>query len=150
MFTRKAVLFAVFAVAVFLVSGVAFGQSSGSFNYGSGYSACVVNNANGTITGGQQCSQSVFDGTANCGAPGQPACTGSGNQTACIGDIKTTIKTSSGNGNVFVVRPSAVVALLTDVTVSKNSTVNVGTSSAFAGVDVGVLVKPLSGQQQPI
>src|SRR5712691_1319918 len=36
--------------------------------------------------------------------------------------LKTTMKVSSGNGNVLVIRPSAVVGLLTDVTVnSKNS-----------------------------
>jgi len=138
--------------AMLLCCAVAFGQSSGSFNYGTqgNVTACVLNNNNsGTITGGAQCSQSVFDGTANCGAAGQPPCTGSGNQVACIGDVKTTIKTSSGNGNVFVVRPSAVVGLLTDVTVSKNNTTSVGTSSAFAGIDVGVTVTPLSGQPKP-
>ncbi len=138
------------SVTMLICTTIALAQSSGSFNYGSGYTACVVNNNNGSINGGQECSQSVFDGTANCGAPGQPACTGSGNQVACAGDLKTTIKTSSGNGNVFVVRPSAVVGLLTDVTVSKNSTTSVGSSSAFAGVDVGVNVVPLSGQSKPV
>jgi hypothetical protein len=137
--------------AIFLCTVVAFGQSSGSFNYGTqgGSTGCVVNNNNGSITGGAQCSLSVFNGQANCGATGQPPCTGSGDQTACIGDVKTTIKTSSGNGNVFVVRPSAVIGLLTDATVSKNSTTSVGSSSAFAGVDVGVMVTPLSGQAKP-
>ena len=139
--------------AMLLCSAMAFGQSSGSFNYGTqgNVTACVLNNDNtGTITGGAQCSQSVFDGTANCGTAGQPPCSGSGNQTACIGDVKTTIKTNSGNGNVFVVRPSAVVGLLTDVTVLKNISTTIGTSGAFAGVDVGVTVTPLSGQEKPV
>jgi hypothetical protein len=59
--------------------------------------------------------------------------------------LKTTMKVSSGNGNVLLVRPSAVVGLLTDVTVnSKNST-----SAAQAGVNFTVNVTPLSGQAAP-
>jgi hypothetical protein len=59
--------------------------------------------------------------------------------------LKTTMKVSSGNGNVLLIRPSAVVGLLTDVTVnSKNST-----SSAQAGVNFMVNVTPLSGQAAP-
>jgi hypothetical protein len=59
--------------------------------------------------------------------------------------LKTTMKVSSGNGNVLVIRPSAVVGLLTDVTVnSKNST-----SSSQAGVNFNVTVTPLSGQAAP-
>jgi hypothetical protein len=59
--------------------------------------------------------------------------------------LKTTLKVSSGNGNVLVIRPSAVVGLLTDVTVnSKNSS-----SSAQAGVNFSVKVTPLSGQAAP-
>ena len=59
--------------------------------------------------------------------------------------LKTTMKVSSGNGNVLVIRPSAVVGLLTDVTVnSKNST-----GSSQAGVNFSVTVTPLSGQASP-
>jgi len=59
--------------------------------------------------------------------------------------LKTTMKVSSGSGNVLVVRPSAVVGLLTDVTVnSKNST-----GSSQAGVNFSVSVTPLSGQAAP-
>jgi len=59
--------------------------------------------------------------------------------------LKTTLKVSSGNGNVLVIRPSAVVGLLTDVTVnSKNAT-----SSSQAGVNFNVTVTPLSGQATP-
>lgn len=62
------------------------------------------------------------------------------------------IKTSSGNGNVFVVRPSAVIGLLTDVTVSsKQSGSGTGavSSSALAGADFSVTVTPESGQAPP-
>ncbi len=56
--------------------------------------------------------------------------------------LKTTMKVSSGNGNVLVVRPSAVVGLLTDVTVnSKNSS-----GSSQAGVNFTMKVTPLSNQ----
>jgi hypothetical protein len=50
------------------------------------------------------------------------------------------MKTSSGNGNVFLVRPAAVIALLTDVTLnSKQTSVNGAiSSSAYAGVDFKV------------
>lgn len=59
--------------------------------------------------------------------------------------LKTTLKVSSGNGNVLVIRPSAVVGLLTDVTVnSKNNT-----GSSQAGVNFNVTVTPLSGQPAP-
>lgn len=59
--------------------------------------------------------------------------------------LKTTLKVSSGNGNVLVIRPSAVLGLLTDVTVnSKNST-----GSSQAGVNFNVTVTPLSGQPAP-
>jgi hypothetical protein len=60
-----------------------------------------------------------------------------------MGNAVAGIKTSSGNGNVFVVRPSAVVGLLTDVTVSSNqkgSSTGAVSSSALAGVDFQVSV----------
>jgi hypothetical protein len=66
----------------------------------------------------------------------------------CNGALQAGIKTNGGSGNVFVIRPSAVVGLLTDLTVSRNGTINIGTSSALAGVDFNVDVKSLSGQPQ--
>ncbi len=93
---------------------------------------------------------------ADCTVPGQtcilPVAGGSTGlcgvvqNKACIGALQAGIKTNSGSGNVFVVRPSAVIGLLTDVTVAKNGSINIGTSSALAGVDFGVTVKSLSGQ----
>ena len=67
---------------------------------------------------------------------------------ACIGGLQAGIKTNSGSGNVFVVRPSAVIGLLTDVTVGKNGTIDIGTSSALSGVDFSVTVKSESNQPQ--
>ncbi|HZC46851.1 MAG TPA: hypothetical protein VE243_10260, partial [Candidatus Acidoferrum sp.] len=60
----------------------------------------------------------------------------------CIGTTDVAIKTSSGTGNVFVVTPSAVIGLLTDVTVSSKQTATLGvvSSSAFAGVDFSVSI----------
>ena len=66
---------------------------------------------------------------------------------ACNGSLQAGIKTNGGSGNVFLIRPSAVIGLLTDVSVSRNSTINIGTSSALAGVDFDVVVKSLSGQR---
>ena len=66
----------------------------------------------------------------------------------CAGSIQAGIKTNSGSGNVFLIRPSAVIGLLTDVTVSSKGTVSIGTSSALAGVDFNVDVKSLSNQPQ--
>jgi len=144
---KKSIL--VFALAVLIAtfgSGTAFAQSSGNFTYGigGGTTACVMDNK-GIITGGVQCE---VDCTPN--PDGTTTCTG---QTGtCIGNAIAGIKTSSGNGNVFVVRPSAVVGLLTDVTVSSkqvNSATGSVSSSALAGVDFKVTVAPQSGQQAP-
>jgi hypothetical protein len=60
-----------------------------------------------------------------------------------MGNAVAGIKTSSGNGNVFVVRPSAVIGLLTDVTVSSKqsgSSTGAVSSSALAGVNFQVSV----------
>ena len=121
-----------------VVSGTAFAQSSGNFSYataGDNFVGCTLN-TNGSISGGFQCQQSCTlnpDGTSSCtAASGQ-----------CMGNAVAGIKTSSGNGNVFIVRPSAVAGLLTDATVSSNqkgaSTGGVS-SSALAGVDFTVTV----------
>ena len=71
--------------------------------------------------------------------------------TDCGGNFYAGIKTSSGAGNVFVVRPSLVVGLLTDVTVSSKQVTTTGTvsSSALAGVNVSVSVGAESGSGQP-
>jgi hypothetical protein len=84
---RKAISLVSFASVfevVALTAPLTFAQSSGSFNYYNNASQCVVNPSNGNLTGG-------IDGT--------------------VTTMKTTMKTSSGNGNVFVVTPSEVVGL---------------------------------------
>ena len=126
---RSAVLIAI------SVSGAAFAQSSGNFSYsttgnGTNPVACTMNSS-GTISGGFTCQQSCTlnpDGTSTC-------TTASGQ---CAGTAVAGIKTSSGNGNVFVIRPSAVIGLLTDVSV--NSKQNTTSSSALAGVNFSVTV----------
>ena len=129
-----------------LAAAPALAQSSGNFTYGSngGSTHCVLN-SNGSITGGQICQQNCTlqpDGTV--------ACTGNGNGSdLCVGSMAAGIKTNSGNGNVFVIRPSAVVGLLTDVSLVKNSVADIGTSSALAGVDFSVAVSPAPAQVIP-
>jgi hypothetical protein len=136
----------VFALAVAaLAPCLANAQSSGSFSYGNtGGTHCVLNGNNGAITGGATCSSGT-DCTA-LGCTPIPAATGN----VCGGTINAGIKTNSGSGNVFDVRPSAVIGLLTDVAVQKNSSgVNTGTSSAFAGVDFSLVVTPPAGAPTP-
>src|SRR5262249_49196396 len=79
------------------LAGMAFAQSSGNFSYattGDNFVGCTLN-TNGAIQGGFQCQQSCTlnpDGTSSCtSASGQ-----------CMGNAVAGIKTSSGNGNVFV------------------------------------------------
>lgn len=137
MFTRK-ILF--FALAAIFVTGMAFAQSSGNFTYGNtgGEVHCTLNGSNGVISGGATCSQSSDCSSGTCViTPGDQDCAGS---------LTAGIKTSSGAGNVFVVQPSAVVGLLTNVSLQKNATVNVGTSSAYAGVDFEVKVTGPNGK----
>ncbi len=55
--------------------------------------------------------------------------------------LTTTMKVSSGNGVALVIRPSAVVGLLTNVSLTKT-----GVASSQAGVNFQVTVTPLSGQ----
>ncbi len=123
------------AVGIFLVGSIAFAQSSGNFSYGNtGDTHCVLSKSNGVISGGAICSSGT-DCTANGCTPIPDA---SGN--VCGGTINAGIKTNSGAGNVFVIQPSAVIGLLTDVSLQKNATIDVGTSSAYAGVDFDVQV----------
>jgi hypothetical protein len=91
--------------------------------------ACSL--ANQICPSGSTC-DTVNDVCSNTGI-----CSGTASDS-CIGSTDVAIKTSSGNGNVFVVRPSAVIGLLTDVTVSSKQ--NTPSSSAFAGVDFSVSI----------
>lgn len=118
-------------------AGTLLAQSSGSFNYAStgndNSTACTLNN-NGSISGGFQCQQScTVDPTT-----GVASCTTASGQ--CMGNAVVALKTNSGNGNVFVVRPSAVVGLLTNVSLQKSTNVSVGTSSSLAGANFTVSV----------
>jgi len=122
-----------------LVPGAVFAQSSGDFSYsttGSDKTTGCTMDSGGNISGGQQCQASC-----SIDANGVSTCVPqSGN---CMGNAVVGIKTSSGAGNVFVVRPSAVIALLTDVTVNSNQKGNaagVVSSFALAGVNFQVSV----------
>ncbi len=124
--------------AVVLTPVLANAQSSGSFSYattGNNFVGCTLSN-NGTISGGYQCQSSC-----TIDSLGVSTCTPQSGE--CMGMAVAGIKTNSGNGNLFVVRPSAVVGLLTDVTVSSkqqgSSSAGVS-SSALAGVDFQVSV----------
>ncbi len=91
-----------------------------------------------TLTGGPgTCTGGFCVNTGTCGQ----TCTGAGCGAGCVGSADVTMKTSSGSGNVFVVRPSAVIGLLTDVTVSSKQVSSASgstSSSALAGVDFRV------------
>jgi len=173
---RKILIGVMIAVLVtFAARGTVFAQASGSFEYSNagGLTACVLNNSDGSITGGTQCGPISSGGTActttancptatqtcqgavaclsdtDCSASGTTCdvvngfctdtgiCSGSAS-ASCVGHTDVAIKTSSGNGNVFDVRPSAVIGLLTDVTINSKQTT--ATSSAFAGVDFAVTI----------
>src|SRR5262249_45109214 len=123
---KSAVVLAVaLLVAALGVSSAAFAQSSGNFTYGSngGSTHCQLS-SNGSITGGQICENNcTLDSTGNV------VCSGNGTGSdLCVGSLNAGIKTNSGNGNVFVIRPSAVVGLLTDVSLVKNSVADIGPS----------------------
>src|SRR5262249_9592417 len=157
-------------VALLLGTSGAYAQSSGSFTYGNtGGLHCMVNANNGSITGGATCASGVnctalgcspipaLGGACNAdsdcdsglcviGAGGPPGQCAVG---TCGGSVVAGIKTSSGAGNVFDIRPSAVIGLLTDVALQRNSTINIGTSSAFAGVDFSLAVTPPAGAPTP-
>ena len=129
-----------------LAAAPAIAQSSGNFTYGSngGTTHCVLQ-SNGNITGGQIC-----ENNCTLQADGTVACTGDGQGSGlCVGSLAAGIKTNSGNGNVFVMRPSAVIGLLTDVSLSTKTTPFTGSSSALAGVDFSVAVSPAPAQVIP-
>jgi len=123
---------------VVLMPVLAYAQSSGSFSYattGNNFVGCTLSN-NGAISGGYQCQSSC-----TIDSNGVSTCTAESGE--CMGMAVAGIKTNSGNGNLFVVRPSAVVGLLTDVTVSskqQGSSIGGVSSSALAGVDFQVSV----------
>lgn len=116
----------------------------------------------GGICANNDSSLAVCATNADCTAPSTTCFTQTGQASgecidlsatannACIGGFSVGIKTSSGSGNVFLIRPSAVVGLLTDVSVGKNSQIDVGTSSALAGVDFNVAVTPQGHQPNPV
>ena len=111
---------------------------------------CLNSSSGGSCMSNTDCTVPGQTCVTPIGSPaGTPGICGVVSNGACVGGLKAGIKTNSGSGNVFVVRPSAVIGLLTDVTVGKSSTIDIGTSSALAGVDFNVTAKPMSGQPQP-
>ena len=123
--------------------------------------AVCFNPTGGTNAG--QCVDSTSGGPctsdAQCTTPGQTCVIPQGATSGtcgvvengvCIGGFKVGIKTSSGSGNVFLIRPSAVIGLLTDVTIGSKGTTIIGTSSALAGVDFAVKVSPAGNQPNPV
>ena len=63
--------------------------------------------------------------------------------------LKTTMKVSSGNGVALVIRPSAVVGLLTNLSLSGKAGGGTVSASSQSGVQFQVTVTPLSGQALP-
>ena len=125
-------LLLILAVVV-LTPALGYAQSSGNFSYattGDNFVGCTLSN-NGNISGGFQCQSSC-----TIDSLGNSTCTPQSGD--CMGNAVAGIKTSSGNGNVFVVRPSAVIGLLTDVSLSSKQLT--ASSSALAGVDFQVTV----------
>jgi len=99
-----------------------------------------VNSTGGSCVNDSQC---LTGQTCMSGVCGQVK------DKACIGGFTTGIKTNSGSGNVFLIRPSAVIGLLTDVSIGSKGTTVIGSSSALAGVDVSVKVSPVGSQPNP-
>src|SRR5437867_11764243 len=135
-------------IALLLGVGTVYAQSSGSFSYGyTGTTHCTLNNGTGEITGGDICSRQSgtpctnSTSTTDCLLPGQTCILQPGADTGicgvaqtepqtCSGGLRAGIKTNGGSGNVLLIRPSAVIGLLSDVSVRKNATVEVGTRAA--------------------
>jgi hypothetical protein len=164
----------ILAIAV-LTPVLASAQSSGNFTYGTtGNTTGCVLLSNGALSGGvSNCSVSAgaenfvctsnqdcldilgSNSSATCNNPSGGANTGTcqlpNTGTApCNGMVQAGLKTNSGQGNVFAVTVSAVIGLLTDVTVSsKQQTNGIASSSALAGIDMEVDVTPENGQAQP-
>src|SRR5262249_3909849 len=70
------------------------------------------------------------------------------NSGTCVGNAIASIKTNSGNGNVFDVRVSAVIGLLTDVTVTSKQT-QPAVSTAQVGIDFTVDADRADGGPEP-
>ncbi len=151
---------AVATLVVVFGASLAVAQSSGNFTFGNtGDTHCVLTKGSGVISGGDICYQGSCFTNADCAGlaanatcvDADPAtntlgsCSIPGLDQKCAGELKAGIKVSSGAGNVLVIRPSAVIGLLTDVSLQKSLTTSVGSSSAYAGVDVGVHVNGLGG-----
>src|SRR5262249_40413827 len=149
-----------------------------NFTYGNtGTTHCVLN-SNGTITEGTTCSADTCTTAADCAALGKAEICANINPTTglgicertcstsadcatrqtcsagvctggCVGSLNSAIKTNSDSGNVFVVQPSAMIDLLTDVSLQKNATLSVETSSTLAGVDFSMVATNINGQHQP-
>jgi len=102
-----------------------------------------------SLFGGQCAASGTVCDVINGFCEGTGICAGTASAN-CIGHTDVAIKTNSGNGNVFVVTPSAVIGLLTDVTVSSKQ-IQPATSSAFAGVDFRVTIpsKPATATTVP-
>ncbi len=142
---------------IWLMSGVAWAQASGSFSYNDqGATEHCVLGTNGSITGGYICQNNcTTTGTsctsdADCGPSGSlcdpntnecVTCTSNSQSGTCGGSFAAGIKGNGGNGNIFVIEPSAVIGLLTDVSVNKITQ----SSSALAGVDFTVTATDAAG-----
>src|SRR5258707_5593701 len=90
---------------VVLTPVLANAQSSGSFSYsttGNNFTGCTLSD-NGSISGGYQCQSSCTIDPVT----GVSTCTPQSGE--CMGTAVAGIKSNSGSGNLFVVRPSAVV-----------------------------------------
>lgn len=137
---RKSLVFLGLLLATFCHA-----QSSGNFTFGtqtSNHNGTCSLSSNGNISGGEQCVSSC-----NIDANGNSVCTPQSG--TCMGHAVAGIKTSSGNGNVFNVIVSAVIGLLTDVTVSSKqngSSVGPVSSSALAGANFQVTATDPNGK----
>jgi hypothetical protein len=127
-----------------LAAAPASAQSSGNFTYGtqtSNHNGSCSLSMGGAITGGEQCQT-----TCTINGAGVSSCTP---QTGtCMGHAVAGIKTNSGSGNVFDVVVSAVIGLLTDVTVSskqEGASTGAVSSSALAGANFQVTATDPSG-----
>src|SRR5262249_17808943 len=106
----KRVVWSILTVALMMACGptAAVAQSSGMFSASINSGACAINKQNGSLGGG-------ITGLAN-----------------------VTVQTPNSSQTTLLIRPSLVTGLFTETQLSKNSTTNITTSSAVAGVTVHV------------
>ncbi len=133
-------LLLILAVAV-LTPALANAQSSGSYTYGNtGGTHCVLNGQNGAITGGATCSSGV-----DCSALGCTPIPAFGG--ACTVDSDCASK--------YCVNPTGVAGAgqcavgTCGGSIVAGISVNVQTSSAYAGVDFSLAVTPPAGAPAP-